>query len=53
MEITWYGHSCFRMVERGMASVVADPFDSKVAGYEPLKLKSDIVTVSYDSPEYN
>ena len=53
MEITWFGHSCFRMVERGMASVVTDPFDSKVAGYEPLKLKSDIVTVSYDSAEYN
>lgn len=53
MEITWYGHSCFRLMERSMASVVCDPFDSKVAGYEPLKLKADIVTVSYDAPEHN
>jgi L-ascorbate metabolism protein UlaG (beta-lactamase superfamily) len=38
MEITWYGHSCFRLTERSMASVSADPYDSKQVGYEPLKL---------------
>jgi L-ascorbate metabolism protein UlaG (beta-lactamase superfamily) len=53
MEITWYGHSCFRLTERGMASVVADPFDSRMIGYSPLKLKADIVTVSHDSPGHN
>jgi L-ascorbate metabolism protein UlaG (beta-lactamase superfamily) len=53
MEITWYGHSCFRLAERSMASVVTDPFDAKATGYEVLKLKADIVTVSYDTPEYN
>ena len=53
MEITWYGHSCFRLAESSMASVVTDPFDAKATGYEALKLKADIVTVSYDTPEYN
>src|SRR5512140_3810778 len=53
MEITWYGHSCFRLTERGMATVVADPFDSKAIGYSPLKLKADIVTVSHDAPGHN
>jgi L-ascorbate metabolism protein UlaG (beta-lactamase superfamily) len=53
MEITWYGHSCFRMMERGMAAVVCDPFDHRVVGYEQLKLKGDIVTVSIDNPEHN
>jgi L-ascorbate metabolism protein UlaG (beta-lactamase superfamily) len=53
MEINWYGHSCFRLSERNMASVVTDPFDSKVIGYEALKLKADIVTVSHDSPGHN
>lgn len=53
MEITWYGHSCFRMTERGMATVVADPFDSKAIGYSPLKLKADIVTISHDAPGHN
>jgi L-ascorbate metabolism protein UlaG (beta-lactamase superfamily) len=49
MEITWYGHSCFRLTERNFATVVTDPFDSKTIGYEPLKLKADIVTVSHEA----
>jgi len=53
MEITWYGHSCFRLTERGLATVVTDPFDNSVAGYEPLKLKADIVTISHDAPGHN
>ena len=53
MEITWYGHSCFRLTERGLASVVTDPFDEKVVGYDALKLKSDIVTVSHDAAGHN
>ncbi len=53
MEITWYGHSCFRLTERGMATVVVDPFDSKSIGYSPLRLKADIVTVSHDAPGHS
>jgi L-ascorbate metabolism protein UlaG (beta-lactamase superfamily) len=53
MEITWYGHFCFRMMERGMAAVVCDPFDHKIVGYDPLKLRADIVTVSTDNSEHN
>lgn len=53
MEITWYGHSCFRLAERGMATVVSDPFDAGTIGYFPLKLKADIVTVSHDAPGHN
>jgi L-ascorbate metabolism protein UlaG (beta-lactamase superfamily) len=53
MEITWYGHSCFRLTERNYATVVTDPFDSKTVGYDSLKLKSDIVTVSHDAPGHS
>ena len=53
MEITWYGHSCFRLTERNFATVVTDPFDNKSIGYDSLKLKSDIVTVSHDAPGHN
>jgi len=53
MEITWYGHSCFRLTERNYATVVTDPFDHKVIGYDALRLKSDIVTVSHDAPGHN
>ena len=53
MEITWYGHSCFRLTERNFATLVTDPFDSKAIGYEPLKLKAEIVTVSHAAPGHN
>lgn len=52
MEITWYGLSCFRLIERGMASVVIDPFDES-AGNGTLRLKADIVCVSHDEPMRN
>ena len=53
MEITWYGHSCFRLTERNCATVVTDPFDHKTVGYGQLKLKGEIVTVSHDAPGHN
>jgi L-ascorbate metabolism protein UlaG (beta-lactamase superfamily) len=53
MEITWYGHSCFRITERGQTAVVCDPYDSQNVGYQPLKLKADIVTVSHESPNHS
>ena len=53
MEITWYGHSCFRLTARNFVTVVTDPYDSKKVGYEPLKLKAEIVTISHDAPGHN
>ena len=52
MEITWYGHSCFRLTQRGQASIVTDPYDSSV-GLPAPRLKADIVTVSHDTPGHN
>ena len=52
MEITWYGLSCFRMTDRGLASVVTDPYDPSLELPE-LKLKADIVTISHDTPAHN
>ena len=52
MELTWHGLSCFRMRERGMATVVTDPYSPNL-GLPPLKLKADLVTVSHDAPGHN
>ncbi|MEK7808389.1 MAG: MBL fold metallo-hydrolase, partial [Chloroflexota bacterium] len=52
MEITWYGHSCFKLSERNLSMVVTDPFDKSI-GYTLPKLKADIVTVSHDAPGHN
>jgi hypothetical protein len=40
------------MTDRGLASVVTDPYDPSLELPE-LKLKSDIVTISHDTPEHN
>jgi L-ascorbate metabolism protein UlaG (beta-lactamase superfamily) len=53
MEITWYGLSCFRLSERGTASVVTDPYDHHRAGGSSLKLSAEIVTISRDEPAHN
>jgi L-ascorbate metabolism protein UlaG (beta-lactamase superfamily) len=53
MEINWYGLSCFRLTERNLATVVTDPYDNQTAGYEPLKLKADILTVSHEAPGHS
>jgi L-ascorbate metabolism protein UlaG (beta-lactamase superfamily) len=52
MEITWHGQYCFRMTERGMLAVVADPFDAST-GDEPPKLRADVVTITRDDPAHN
>ena len=51
MEITWFGHACFRLREK-QVTVVTDPYD-KQFGYTLPKLKADIVTVSHDVPGHN
>lgn len=53
MEITWYGLSCFRLTERGMATVVTDPYDPRAVGFGSSRLRGDIVTVSHDAPGHN
>jgi L-ascorbate metabolism protein UlaG (beta-lactamase superfamily) len=52
MEITWYGLSCFRLTERGMASIVTDPFNSK-QGLPALKVRGEVVTVSNDAQSHS
>lgn len=52
MDITWYGHSCFRFTERGAATIVTDPYDPNL-GYGDLNLKADIVTISHHAPGHS
>lgn len=52
MDITWYGHSCFRITERGQISVVTDPYSENI-GLPSLRLKADVVTVSHDGEGHN
>jgi L-ascorbate metabolism protein UlaG (beta-lactamase superfamily) len=51
MEITWYGHSCFRLRAKEGA-VVTDPFDRSI-GYSLPRTTADIVTISHNHPGHN
>lgn len=51
MEITWLGHSCFRVRTRD-AVIVMDPF-SKFGGLDMGRPRADIVTVSHDHPGHS
>jgi L-ascorbate metabolism protein UlaG (beta-lactamase superfamily) len=50
-EITWLGHSCFRIKSKD-AVIITDPYDKSV-GLGTLNQKGDIVTVSHDHPGHN
>lgn len=52
MEITWFGHSCFRISERSRITVVTDPFQDAI-GIPAPKLKADVVTISHDVAGHN
>ncbi len=50
MEITWYGQTCFRLSERGLATVVTDPYPPDIGLILP-RIRADVVSVSYDDPQ--
>lgn len=52
MELTWYGLSCFRITERKLPTIIADPYNGKL-GFPPLKLKGEVVTISHDAEGHN
>lgn len=51
MEITWYGHSCFRLKGKD-ATVITDPVQPGF-GYSFGKVAADIVTVSHHHEGHN
>jgi len=51
VEITWMGHSCFRLRDRA-ATVVTDPYGKDLGLILP-RVRADIVTVSGDADDHN
>jgi len=53
MTITWYGHSCFKIVNQGgRLTIILDPFDKSI-GLTPPRGTFDIVTVSHQHQGHN
>lgn len=54
MNIDWLGHSAFKLVESTGTTIIVDPFDEKIVGYEMPKIeKADIVTCSHEHDDHN
>lgn len=51
MDITWLGHSCFR-IKGNQAVIITDPFPADI-GYTLGKQTADIVTVSHPHPSHS
>lgn len=51
MEITYLGHSCFRL-KGANGTVITDPFDDYV-GFNLPSASADIITVSHDHKDHN
>ncbi|MFC1905372.1 MBL fold metallo-hydrolase [Chloroflexota bacterium] len=51
MDITWLGHSCFRIKGKEVV-VITDPCNPSF-GYKSAKLNADIVTVSHSHPGHS
>jgi L-ascorbate metabolism protein UlaG (beta-lactamase superfamily) len=45
VDITWFGHACFRIREDGV-TIVADPY-SKEIGYALPRVRADVITLSH------
>lgn len=51
MEITYIGHSCFKIKGKEL-TVVIDPYDPKI-GYKLPKLECDVLIVTHDHSDHN
>ncbi|MBP7927737.1 MBL fold metallo-hydrolase [Patescibacteria group bacterium] len=52
MEITYIGHSCFK-IKGKFTTVITDPYDPSALGYKLPKLSGDIVLVSHQHEDHN
>lgn len=61
MDITYLGHSSFKIVTFGISSsgvkqkvsIITDPFDPQMVGLKYSGVEGEIVTVSHDHPDHN
>ena len=52
MEITYIGHSCFKIKGKTI-NLVIDPYDPSVTGYKLPKLSCDVLLTTHDHSDHN
>jgi len=53
MEITYLGHSCFKLKNKDGMTIVMDPFKSEDVGLPFAKEVADIITISHGHDDHN
>ncbi len=53
MKIEWLGHSCFKLTESTGTTIVTDPFDKEIVGFDMTKTTADVVTCSHQHKDHN
>jgi L-ascorbate metabolism protein UlaG (beta-lactamase superfamily) len=51
MDITWFGHSCFRLRFKG-ATIITDPYNGDI-GLRLPRQRAEIATISHEHPDHN
>ncbi|MDE6189292.1 MAG: MBL fold metallo-hydrolase [Clostridia bacterium] len=53
MNIEWLGHSCFKLTESTGTTIVADPYDKSIVGFDMAATSADVVTCSHQHKDHN
>ena len=53
MKLQYLGHACFRLISEMGTTIVCDPFDSKMVGFEMSRVRCDVVTVSHHHGDHD
>lgn len=53
MKIQYLGHSSFRIISDIGTTIVTDPYNKELVGYQMPKVRCDVVTVSHQHDDHN
>jgi L-ascorbate metabolism protein UlaG (beta-lactamase superfamily) len=53
MEITYLGHSCFKLKSKAGLVLYTDPYKNETVGLKLVKDVADVVTISHDHEDHN
>lgn len=53
MKLQYLGHACFRIISEMGTTVVCDPYDGKMVGFDMARVRCDVVTVSHHHGDHD
>ena len=53
MKLQFLGHASFRIISEMGTTIVTDPYDSKMVGFEMARVRCDVVTVSHHHGDHD